>query len=100
MENLNKENFWNELMALYPNEVKHFCNWIDQYKKENDWNVIVHSALKFHHIPLSMQLGILLEYSGLFRDSNPLVMQSHDTINNAQGIMRAWFGVQFFNNQL
>lgn len=38
MENLNKENFWDELYKKYPKGMKVFCDWIDEYKKQNNWD--------------------------------------------------------------
>lgn len=76
-ENLNKENFWNEAYAKYPDGVQVFCDWIDRYKKENHWRDLFNGgflvnpkgnsdifteAPKFHDIPLAMQAGILQEF--------------------------------------
>ena len=71
MENLNKENFWNEMHEKYPNSMDAFCKWIDNYKKIVNWNVLFNSdsewqdangrnapAPKFHDLPLAMQVGI------------------------------------------
>lgn len=75
MQNLNKENFWNELHAKYPTAVNHFCKWIDEYKKEVGWNKLFNSdseyqnadgknapAPKFHDLPFDMQNGILARF--------------------------------------
>lgn len=71
MENLNKENFWNEMYQKYPLAMKDFCSWIDEYKKRNDWNDLFHNkaasydakhSVKFHDIPIAMQMGIWREY--------------------------------------
>lgn len=84
MENLNKENFWNELQEKYPDGMKVFCDWIDKYKKENNWNILFNNGkqknygtnfnrptdkngnwthdIKFHDIPLAMQIGIWIEF--------------------------------------
>lgn len=77
-ENLNKENFWNETYKTYPNACKLFCEWIDKYKKENKWdelfnneerlepninNPFYFNKMKYHDIPLSMQLGIFHEFA-------------------------------------
>jgi hypothetical protein len=77
-DNLNKQNFWNDLKIKCPNAVAHFCIWIDQYKLVTDWNKlfnektipppingysdIVLKAPKFHDLPVEMQLGILIRY--------------------------------------
>ena len=75
LENLTKENFWNDLQAKYPKGMKVFCDWIDEYKKANDWNMLFNSdseyqnaagknapAPKYHDLPLSMQMGIWIEF--------------------------------------
>lgn len=66
------------MMELYPNATKKFCDWIDEYKKEVNWNILFNdgymkclekpirwidsSAPKFHDLPHAMQQGIWLEY--------------------------------------
>jgi hypothetical protein len=74
IENLNKENFWNELQQTCPNAMKVFCKWIDQYKESIDWkslfyneniddeNGIGYRDIKFHHIPYEMQVGIIFRF--------------------------------------
>lgn len=79
MENLTKENFWNEMMEKYPEQMKKFCDWIDDYKASVNWEslfgthkttdggriVCSYSAPKFHDLPFAMQLGIWAEYMGV-----------------------------------
>jgi len=83
MENLTKENFWNEMQQKYPLAMKDFCNWIDEYKKTNNWKKLFNdtyhqtnvkragngeicsidfSTPKFHDLPIAMQMGIWNEY--------------------------------------
>jgi len=75
MENLNKENFWNDLHSKYPTAVNHFCEWIDKYKAEVGWNKLFNSdsnwqdangknapAPKFHDLPFDMQNGIIAKF--------------------------------------
>lgn len=69
MEKLTKENFWNDLYAQYPGEMKKFCDWIDDYKKRVDWQKLfftphaTHSRdIKYHDLPIAMQIGIFLQY--------------------------------------
>lgn len=62
MENLNKENFWNELHAKYPTAVNHFCKWIDAYKEEVGWKKLFADGVKFHDIPFDMQNGIIARF--------------------------------------
>lgn len=70
MESLTKENFWNELNNAYPEQMKEFCAWIDEYKKRVDWDGLFNglkgpftSSPKYHDLPIAMQLGIFWEFS-------------------------------------
>lgn len=86
-ENLTKENFFNEMMELYPLAMKLFCNWVDEYKKAVNWNVLFNNGkeknygvnlnqlpnsktgrydhdIKFHDLPYAMQQGIWIEFVG------------------------------------
>ena len=58
MEKLTKENFFNEMQFLYPDGMKVFRAWIDQYKKDNDWFELFGDRVKYHHLPAAMQAGI------------------------------------------
>lgn len=81
MENLTKENFWNEMQGIYPNAIEKFCKWIDQYKENNNWNKLFNGCLtirdysittgsntywsmspKFHDLPIAFQVGIFNQY--------------------------------------
>lgn len=85
IQNLSKENFWDELHAKYPDGVDLFCKWIDEYKKEVNWNLLFNSdseyqntkgknalAPKFHDLPYEMQIGIIDRFQT-------------EIFNNAQG---------------
>lgn len=94
MEKLTKEGFWNDLMKKYPDEMKLFCNWIDEYKKRVNWNdlfntnakhqnkvAFVHvrsEAPKYHDLPLAMQIGIFLQYVTENRDTYSFTISSDD----------------------
>ncbi len=74
MENLTKENFFNEMKVKYPNAMDHFCKWIDEYKNKVHWDALFHNNasgyhnyrvkpnIKFHDLPIGMQIGIFFEY--------------------------------------
>lgn len=59
MENLGKENFWNEMMERCPKAVDVFCKWIDGYKKKVGWTKLFGASVKFHDVPYEMQMGIM-----------------------------------------
>lgn len=76
IENLTKENFWNEIEQKYPKAMKKFCDWIDEYKKKNAFEVLFACTIrtewypshpifripKYHELPLAFQYGIFCEY--------------------------------------
>jgi hypothetical protein len=77
-ECLTKENFWNELYAKYPEAVYRFCDWIDQYKKQVNWNHLfackgqengILVNYKYHDLPIAIQLGIFLQFAKETRPS-------------------------------
>ena len=59
MENLGKENFWNEMKDRYPHAVDVFCRWIDGYKEKVGWADIFGQKVKFHDLPYELQMGIM-----------------------------------------
>lgn len=61
-DSLTKQNFWNDLMRNYPEAVEHFCNWIDEYKKEVGWGKLFAPGIKFHDLPFEMQNGIIARF--------------------------------------
>lgn len=79
-ENLNKENFWNEMLKEYPKAMNVFCHWVDVYKKRNNFNElfkadiavainlrggltpITSAAPKYHELPLAFQVGMWIEF--------------------------------------
>lgn len=93
-ENLTKENFWNEMQEKYPQSMAVFCVWIDEYKKENNWNDLFGNDqitqrkeywadIKFHHLPIAMQYGIwqqFVEHNGHKQFSTELIGDLRHTI--------------------
>lgn len=61
-ENLNKENFWNQLNTDCPIIMKRFCKFIDEWKEQNEWKKMFNKKIKFHHIPVEMQTGIVIAF--------------------------------------
>jgi hypothetical protein len=62
MEDLTKENFWDECFEKYPDATKEFCEWIDGYKASVNWEELFAPGIKFHDIPGEMQCGIWVEF--------------------------------------
>lgn len=86
MENLNKENFFNDLQQRFPKAMEHFCKWIDKYKEENSWDELFNDgkawaggvtiAPKFHDLPYDMQVGVILRYvSEVIEHEDKLTME-------------------------
>ncbi len=61
-DNLNKENFFNEMNEKYPKAMKIFCKWIDDYKIEIHWNKLFKDEVKFHDIPAIFQIPIIHDF--------------------------------------
>jgi hypothetical protein len=101
MQNLSKENFWNDLHAKYPQAVDLFCKWIDKYKVEVGWDELFNQAglpdedkpVKFHDIPFEMQNGILARFdiecnngvftgqgSALYERNRPIYVQQFQSL--------------------
>lgn len=82
IENLTKENFWNEMQKKYPKAMKKFCDWIDKYKSEHGWERLFNAgydsgytldrdskmtttqAPKYHELPLALQYGMFVQFLG------------------------------------
>lgn len=62
MENLNKANFFNEMQIKYPRAMKKFCDWIDEYKRVNNWDKMFRNGIKYHDLTIDMQMGIFSAY--------------------------------------
>lgn len=82
IENLTKENFWNEMQQKYPKVMKKFLDWIDKYKEDNLWNLLFNAdiiydqagvegrrlqtkAPKYHELPLAFQVGLFDEFTNI-----------------------------------
>lgn len=62
MDNLNKENYWNEMQAKYPEAMQIFLDWIDKYKVKVGWANLFHHGIKFHDLPFEFQNGVLARF--------------------------------------
>lgn len=61
------------MFQKYEPQVQEFCDWIDEWKKANEWDALTQPRIedgkvnnvfmpKFHDYPYSVQLGIWLEF--------------------------------------
>lgn len=87
--NLNKKNtFTEEWEQRFPNVAKHFKNWIDEYKRDIDWNELfqngIESYVKFHDVPLELQYGIICKWLNTFRRSYTInCVVDYDNVHNS-----------------
>jgi hypothetical protein len=82
-EPLTLENFFNPLFAEYPEAKDNFCDWIDRTKSAQGWAVILDPASKkFHTLPLSFQVGVLLEFMDEVLDARESVMTELEMSNS------------------
>jgi hypothetical protein len=58
---MNKK-FWNALFESYPQAVQEFYDFIDQYKIDNKWEELFRKGIKFHDIPIELQLGVWISF--------------------------------------
>lgn len=116
MESLTKENFWNDLQGKYPEQMKQFCAWVDEYKKRVDWNAVFNyeqshndlykkynipprrDAPKFHDLPIAMQWGIFYQ----FTVENNLDLFYQDTavpttMDDIRECIQGYFGLMLSN---
>lgn len=91
IENLTKENFWNEMQEKYPKAMKKFCDWIDKYKSKHGWGRLFNAgydsgytldrdskmtttqAPKYHELPIAFQYGMFIEFIGELYHSQGIV---------------------------
>ena len=86
---LTKENFWDELMEKYPDEMKTFCVWIDEYKVRIAWPFLFSGTeIKYHHLPIAMQVGIFIQYT---KEVNGPNLDIPPLMDNFPGTIREWF---------
>lgn len=62
MENLTKENCFDNLEAVYPESSKKFSQWIKNYFFYNRLNEVLLPGVTFLSLPLAFQMGILLTF--------------------------------------
>lgn len=108
MENLNKENFFDRMTALYPGGMQVFHGYVDAYKKQVNWDDLFNSnyqnaegknapAPKFHEIPYEMQIGILLKFvsevfqdeEGIYLGPNKAMPSIETTLQKLEAIVRS-----------
>jgi len=62
MESLTKENFWNDMDEKYPEAMKVFKRWLEEYKLNMQW-AATGDSIKYHDLPIEMQIGIWLGFA-------------------------------------
>lgn len=70
---LSKENFWDEIEEKYPEQLNVFTTWLSEYKQRVNWDDLFLNTgsptrqhyfghIKFHHLPVAMQIGIFAQF--------------------------------------
>jgi hypothetical protein len=90
--------------------MKNFKQWIDLYKKDNDWNELFNDfpagtstdcdiefiAPKYHELPIAMQFGIYIEYvyhidTKINKDFRVILYTGpHNKINGEHTSLKIW----------
>jgi len=109
IQNLTKENFFNALREKCPLAVDYFCQWIDNYKKENNWDELFNGNIqqqyplmptespKFHELPFEFQNGIIARFElETFNNKNGNGKEIADTIceNYKSQVEKLFFDLQ------
>jgi hypothetical protein len=63
LKSLTKETFWNELIAKYPELMDEFKLFIDEYKKRVSWPDLIGSYIKYHDLPVELQVGVFIQWT-------------------------------------
>lgn len=69
MERMTKADFWDKIQLEYAEEMGEFKDWIDEYKRREEWDQYFNrfcteeQKIKFHHLPNAMQIGIFIQYT-------------------------------------
>lgn len=99
MNTMTKENFWNEIEQRWPGEFIEFKEWIDEYKKQVQWESLFpilprehhYTAIKFHHLPDAMQLGVFIQYTKETPHRFDFIIEEGDTFEKIIENIKEWF---------
>jgi hypothetical protein len=89
MHTLTNENFWDKIKADYPDAFADFSKWIDDYKKEVNWELLFPTGTKFHDLPFEFQNGVLARY-----DIEKAVGQTYYIPGYVPGFVRLFNAIQ------
>ncbi len=98
---ITKDMFWDFIEKKYPKTFKIFGDWIDDYKKENNWLTLFNDsqlfisdvqtiAPKFHELPTAMQFGIIIQFAQESMGSPPF-KPFVDNMENFGTSIDEWF---------
>lgn len=71
--------FWKSMHQKYPDIMKHFGQWIDEYKKEVKWSQLFITGVKFHDLPIELQQGVLVRYN---KEAAEYFAEHEDTVGD------------------
>lgn len=89
MDSLIKENFWNELKEKYPAVMHKFLSWVDEYKKQVNWEQLFNYGIhlhasqgwhnpKYHDLPIAMQIGIFIQFTIMTKNRYDFIPDTTD----------------------
>jgi hypothetical protein len=62
MENKNQHPFWSATKKAAPTIYDSLLKWVDQYKIELKWDQLFAPGIKFHDLPIEMQVGVISKF--------------------------------------
>lgn len=91
-ESLTKENFWNELYDKYPDKMKVFCSWVDEYKEKVNWEQLFGNAgKKYHDLPIAMQIGIFIQFTTETERVRDFILDEPESMQALADEIKMWF---------
>ena len=85
---LTMETFWKNMEENYLYAMKLFKTWIDEYKKENQWDTLFNvntscsgkcnsPSPKYHDLPAAMQYGIFQQFASIYSQENNIELKQN-----------------------
>lgn len=96
---LNLDIFWTFIKEACPMEYAKFSEWINEYKKTVRWENYFLPEIKFHHIPLMMQIGVMIEYiNGQSHNYTFTIEEKFDATDLFTDLQK-WFQLEEMSNK-
>lgn len=77
--------------------MEHFGKWIDAYKLKPEWSLVIeNNNIKYHHLPIEMQVGIFYRYISEVNYPGPSLPSDFLMIHL---FIRNWFGYSEYKKE-